>query len=97
MKRDGLESAACIAQPVKSTSEAERNVVPLVYEKGAAILRMLHAYIGNGPFMAGFRLYLKKFASRNADKSDLWSCIRYEIEIICFMMEKERKTRSCYM
>ena len=94
MKRDGLESAKHIALTVKSTSEAEHNIVPLVYEKGAAILRMLHAYIGDGPFMAGFRLFLKKFANRNADKSDLWSCVRYEIELICFMIDKGRTTRS---
>ena len=76
MKEDSFESAKCITQSVSSTDEADRNVVSLVYDKGAAILRMLHAYIGDGPFMNGFRLYLKKFAYGNADREDLWSCIR---------------------
>ena len=77
MEQDSLESTKCIAQEVKSTSEAEVNVIPIVYKKGAAILRMLHVYLGDGPFMNGFRFYLKKFAYKNVDKEDLWSCIRY--------------------
>ena len=77
MEEDALESSKCVTQSVPNANEAGRNVVPLVYEKGAAILRMIHAYIGNAPFMAGFRLFLKKYAYGNADRFDLWSCIRY--------------------
>jgi len=75
MEADALESSKCVTQSVTYANEADRNVVPLVYQKGAAIFRMLHAYIGNVPFMAGFRLFLKRYAYGNADRFDLWSCI----------------------
>lgn len=84
MAKDSLDSAKCITQAVESTKDAEINLVPLVYSKGAAILRMLHAFIGDGPFVQGFRNYLQKFAYENVEREDLWSCFRYTDYIFAF-------------
>ena len=73
MKEDGLQTATCIAQAVKSSAKAITNFNFLSYRKGAAIIRMLHKYIGDKAFFDGLRLYLKRFAYGNAAQEDFWN------------------------
>ena len=73
MKEDSLQTAKCIAQAVRSSAKAARNFNYLAYRKGAAIIRMLHKYVGDKAFFDGLRLYLKRFAYGNAAQEDFWN------------------------
>jgi aminopeptidase 2 len=42
------------------------------YSKGASLIRMLNAFLGQEVFMNGVRDYLKKFKYENAKTNDLW-------------------------
>ena len=44
------------------------------YEKGAIVLHMLRAYIGDEPFFKGLKIYLQKFQFGTAELSDLRKC-----------------------
>ncbi len=45
------------------------------YSKGACVIRMLVAHLGEDKFQQGIRNYLKKFKYRNADTKDLWDAL----------------------
>jgi puromycin-sensitive aminopeptidase len=44
----------------------------ITYEKGAAVLRMVHDFLGDDAFRAGLRTYIQEFAEGNATGADLW-------------------------
>uniref|UniRef100_A0A914C589 Aminopeptidase N n=1 Tax=Acrobeloides nanus TaxID=290746 RepID=A0A914C589_9BILA len=46
-----------------------------VYDKAAAVLHMLSNTIGNNTFQAALQQYLKNFAQKNANDTDLWNII----------------------
>ncbi|MCJ8733359.1 hypothetical protein PDJAM_G00222310 [Pangasius djambal] len=48
----------------------------ITYSKGAAVLRMLSAYIGEQKFFEGLQNYLMKFQYKTADNADLWNCMQ---------------------
>jgi aminopeptidase N len=45
----------------------------IVYAKGARLLRMLQAYIGDDAFQTGLKNYFSKFAYSNTEGNDLWT------------------------
>ncbi len=65
------------SHPINAEVSDPQGVSRLSYEirygKGANVLRMLEAYIGEEKFMEGLRNYLKKFSYKNAAGSDLWA------------------------
>jgi alanyl aminopeptidase len=70
MDLDALATARAVRQPVVSTSEAHEAFDGITYEKGAAVLSTIEAWIGEPAFKAGVRDYLKTnaFTSVQADK-----------------------------
>ncbi|MCI4379249.1 hypothetical protein PGIGA_G00225670 [Pangasianodon gigas] len=48
----------------------------ITYSKGAAVLRMLSAYMGEEKFFEGLKSYLMKFQYKTADTADLWKCMK---------------------
>jgi len=44
----------------------------ITYEKGGAVLRMIEAWLGEGPFRDGIRRYMRRFGQGNAVADDLW-------------------------
>ncbi len=56
------------------------STAPLIYSKGASILRQIHAYIGEERFRAGLRRYLDRFAYATADSSDFWAAFDAEAD-----------------
>jgi len=72
---DALESTRSIEYPVRSPDDAADMFDALTYTKGAAVLRMLERYLGEGPFREGIRRYLKEHAGGNTETSDLWDAI----------------------
>jgi aminopeptidase N len=72
---DALASAHAIRVPVTTTSQAMEAFDATTYSKGAAILGMLEAYVGEAPFREGVRSYLNAHAWGNARASDLLSAL----------------------
>jgi aminopeptidase N len=63
--------------PIHQQAETPQQILELAdeitYEKTAAVLRMLEAYLGPETFRAGVNAYLRKHAYANATSSDFWS------------------------
>jgi alanyl aminopeptidase len=70
MDLDELPSAREIHQPVKNTDDIENAFDSITYDKGASVLTMYEAYLGDDLFRRGIRAYLQKFAFRNATADD---------------------------
>ena len=72
---DALTSTRPIEYPVLSPADAEGMFDILTYEKGAAVVRMLEAYLEPEVFRAGIRSYLATHAHGNTETTDLWDAI----------------------
>ncbi|EQD72527.1 Peptidase M1 membrane alanine aminopeptidase, partial [mine drainage metagenome] len=69
---DGMESTHPIRVEVKSPLEIRQVFDGISYGKGASVLRMVEAYLGEEAFRQGVHAYLKEFAFGNSRGSDLW-------------------------
>ncbi|MDP9001688.1 MAG: M1 family metallopeptidase [Myxococcota bacterium] len=77
MDSDALKSARAVRGPVHSTSEAEEAFDGIAYEKGAAVLRMIEAWLGPEVFRRGVQHYLSENAWKNASSDDLFRALDY--------------------
>ncbi len=75
MARDCLKNTHPIQVPVKSPDEIEQIFDAISYGKGASILRMIEAYVGEDAFQKGIRQYLSNHAYSNATGDDLWNTL----------------------
>ncbi len=69
---DALIHTRPIQSEVTSAAQIEEMFDALTYEKGAACLRMIEQFLGEGPFREGIRRYMKRFQYKNTHASDLW-------------------------
>ncbi len=72
---DALRSTHPIRADVKNAQEAGESFDLITYEKGGAVLRMIEAWLGEGPFRDGIRAYMRKHAKANAVADDLWAAL----------------------
>ena len=72
---DARRTSHPIQQPVANESEASAIFDSITYIKGAAIIRMLEAYLGEGMFRAGIRKYMADHAYGNTTTADLWRAL----------------------
>ena len=75
---DGLASTRAVEYPVVAPADAEDMFDVLTYQKGAAVLRMLEAYLGEDTFRRGVTRYLHTHAHSNAETADLWDALEAE-------------------
>ena len=65
--------------PIRARAETPEQINELFdsisYEKGAAVLRMVEAYVSPDVFRRGVNAYLRKFAYGNATAEDFWNAI----------------------
>ena len=73
---DALRSTHPIHAEVKNPEDMGEAFDLITYEKGGAVLRMIEAWLGEGPFREGIRLYMGRFARGNAVAGDLWSALQ---------------------
>ncbi|MGQ0772355.1 MAG: M1 family metallopeptidase [Nitrososphaerota archaeon] len=73
MGLDSLNSSHPIDVKVKSPSEIREIFDAISYDKGGCVLRMLESFVTEKMFRTGLRVYLKKFAYKNAKGDDLWN------------------------
>jgi aminopeptidase 2 len=72
---DGLRSSHPVQVEVNKATEVDQIFDQISYEKGATIIRMLNACLGEQKFMDGIRIYLKRHMYSNTETSDLWKAL----------------------
>ena len=72
---DALASTHAIHAEAESAEAALQRVDAITYQKGAAVLRMIEAYLGADVFRTGVRLYLERFAGSSATADDFWRAL----------------------
>lgn len=75
LELDALKNSHPIEVPVGHPSEIDEIFDDISYHKGASVIRMLHAYIGDDDFRKGMNLYLKRHSYANAETEDLWAAL----------------------
>ena len=75
MALDATAATHPVVRLVETTQQMNEIGDAITYEKGAAVLRMLEAYVGEGGWRDGVRAYLKAHAYGNATHADLWRAI----------------------
>eukprot|EP00656_Telonema_subtile_P050572 TRINITY_DN658_c0_g1_i1.p1 TRINITY_DN658_c0_g1~~TRINITY_DN658_c0_g1_i1.p1 ORF type:complete len:682 (+),score=187.52 TRINITY_DN658_c0_g1_i1:183-2228(+) len=73
LKLDALRSSHPIQVPIKHAEEVEQVFDLISYNKGACVIRMIHAMLGPETFQKGLGAYLKKHAYSNTTTADLWA------------------------
>jgi len=72
---DGLRSSHPVQVEINKATEVDQIFDQISYEKGATIIRMLNACLGEQKFMDGVRIYLKRHMYGNTETSDLWKAL----------------------
>jgi tricorn protease interacting factor F2/3 len=75
MNFDALSSTHPIQVKVRTVNEVQQIFDAISYGKGASVLRMIEAYVGEAAFRRGVSSYLRKFRYSNARGEDLWKSI----------------------
>jgi aminopeptidase N len=61
-----------IVAPIRDVQEAQSAFDSITYVKGAAVVRMIEAFVGESVFRDGVRAYVGTYAHSNAVSDDLW-------------------------
>ena len=72
---DSLEHTHPIHQEANTVGEILELADDITYDKTAAVLRMLEAYLGEDTFRAGVNSYIKQHAYGNANAADFWNAL----------------------
>ncbi len=75
MESDASRATHPVQQPVKDPVQAAAAFDDITYIKGAAVIRMLEAYLGEAPFRAGIRRYMAAHQYSNTTAADLWDAL----------------------
>jgi aminopeptidase N len=70
---DALRSTRAIRTKVETPDEINEVFDGIAYEKTAAVLRMIEAYVGAEPFRKAIGSYLQKYSWNNAAGEDFWT------------------------
>ena len=74
LDRDTLKSIQSVQQEVQHPDQIRTLFDPaIVYAKGANLVHMVHAYMGDDAFRAGLQAYMKQHAYGNTEAADLWA------------------------
>ena len=72
---DALDNTHPVEVEVHHPREIDEIFDAISYQKGASVIRMLHAYLGEADFKTGLHNYLTKHSYGNAATSDLWDAL----------------------
>lgn len=78
MSQDSLQSARKVRQPIVSKHDIANAFDNITYEKGAAVMEMFEAWLGEEEFRKGVRRYLKRHAWGNATSQDFLAALSEE-------------------
>jgi len=72
---DSLRSSHSVQVEINKATEVDQIFDQISYEKGATVIRMLNACLGEQKFMDGIRIYLKRHMYSNTVTRDLWKAL----------------------
>lgn len=75
LRLDALENSHPIEVPVSTPAQISETFDAISYSKGASVIRMLHAYLGEEAFRKGLQDYLARYQYGNATTDDLWAAL----------------------
>lgn len=75
LAKDAMNSSHPMSAKVTAPEEVEEMFDSVSYEKGASLLLMLRATLGDDVFRKGVIEYLKKYTGSNTEKEDLWKTL----------------------
>ena len=75
-RADAVPSTHPVVQEVFTAAQAEQAFDYITYDKGAAVITMIAAYVGRDNFRDGVRRYMHDHAYGNTVDSDLWSIMQ---------------------
>ena len=75
MRLDARATTHPIQQQIANESQAIDSFDEITYNKGQAVLRMIESWLGEDPFRAGIRGYMKAHAYSNSTTADLWRAL----------------------
>lgn len=75
LSRDALNETFAIEMPDGAPVAITTSTAPIIYSKGASILRQLESWIGPEHFREGLRRYLTDFAYGSAASHHLWESL----------------------
>jgi aminopeptidase N len=73
---DAVPSTHPVVQEIQTADQAEEAFDYITYDKGAAIITMMNAYVGRDHFRDGVRRYMHAHAFGNTVDSDLWTVMQ---------------------
>ena len=71
-RADAKPSTHPVVQPVEDAAQAQQAFDNITYDKGAAVIGMLEAYVGPAAFRDGVRHYMRAHTYGNTVDADLW-------------------------
>ena len=72
---DSVPSTHPVVQEVDTAEQAAESFDEITYDKGAAIITMMNAYVGRDKFREGVRHYMRAHAFGNTVDTDLWHLV----------------------
>jgi aminopeptidase N/puromycin-sensitive aminopeptidase len=75
LRTDSLRNTHPIRTRAETPDQINELFDSISYEKGAAVLRMIEAYVSPDVFRRGVNAYLRKFQYSNATAEDFWNAI----------------------
>jgi aminopeptidase N len=75
MSLDALQSTRPIRAKASTPAEIGELFDAIAYEKGAAVLRMIEAWVGEDAFRVGVNAYIDRFKYSNARAEDFWGTL----------------------
>ncbi|MCE9673311.1 M1 family metallopeptidase [Myxococcus stipitatus] len=75
MRADQLVNARCIRQPIATPGDIHSAFDAITYGKGAAVLAMFEAWVGDAAFQRGVRAYLAEHAGGTATTADFFQAL----------------------
>ena len=77
LETDGLAGTHPIYNPVETPARATENFDDITYQKGGAVMRMVHDFLGDDDFRAGLRTYMRGVRRRQRRRADLWRHLQH--------------------
>ncbi|KAF9563263.1 hypothetical protein EC968_004960 [Mortierella alpina] len=94
LKHDALRTSHPVEVEVANPSEITQIFDEVSYMKGASVLRMLNAWLGQDQLLKGIRKFLLTYMWGNANTEDLWVTLAEEcrVDVPGFMRKWTRQT-----
>ncbi|KAF9200704.1 Aminopeptidase 2 mitochondrial, partial [Haplosporangium sp. Z 27] len=94
LKHDSLRTSHPVEVGVANPSEITQIFDEISYIKGASVLRMLSAWLGQDHLLLGIRKFIHKYMWSNANTEDLWATLAEEckVDVPGFMSKWTRQT-----